>query len=387
MLLTPGRILIAALPYYARLLLATLLGSITLLALFVPDFFTQPTVPIALCTCLLVYFFMSNSELTKRRINELTQQINSTEEASVVTLSYHDTEFNKLAHHINTLLRTLNRKEHLLQSCSQETRYTATELQNSSNAVAVGAQEEYLALDALLLTSKEMSMTIEEILARTNTTSEMASVTRQQSELGQSTLEELKNHITTMESTVSDNQTQMTLLIKATQNISSFVTTIEQITSQINLLALNASIESARAGEAGRGFAVVANEVRLLAEHTENAAQDIGRLVTSINAQVTTSEKTSLQLIDYATTAANSSDRVSATLTAIHKAAQSTQQEIQHSTALIAEFGLANTKMCDRLQDITSVSEQHSQASKDTKNMVKYMKWLSSRLEQKEIEA
>ena len=175
----------------------------------------------------------------------------------------------------------------------------------------------------------------------------------------------------------------MIQLIKTAQDISEFVTTIEQITSQINLLSLNASIEAARAGEAGRGFAVVADEVRLLAKNTENAAQDIGRLVTSIASEVNTSEQTSLKLIELATNAATGSDTAAVSLISIHNAAQLTQEEINHSTRLITEFGIANTKMGERLQNITVVSEQHSQASKDTKDMVKYMEWLSSRLEQK----
>ena len=386
MLLTPGTILIAALPYYARLLIVILLGTITISATFIPGIFTQPHIPITLCTALLVYFSMSTSKLTKQRVKELSHYLTNIEQTPVIKLSYNDSEFNGLANHINGLLRILSRREHLLQSCSQETRYTATELQNSSNAVADGAQEEYLALDALLVTSKEMSLTISDILSRINSTSETASLTRQQSEEGQVALEELKQHINDMQAKVSYNQSQMTQLIKVTQDISSFVSTIEQITSQINLLSLNASIEAARAGEAGRGFAVVANEVRLLAENTEKTAQDIRLLVSSIAAQVQTSEQTSLELMEFSTSVSSGSDKAASSLISIHQAAQSTQEEIHHSTLLIKEFDSANTKMCDRLQNIASVSEQHSQASRDTKDMVKYMEWLSSRLEQKETE-
>ncbi len=231
-----------------------------------------------------------------------------------------------------------------------------------------------------------MSLTIADILSRINSTSDMANLTRQQSEEGQMALEELKQHINDMQSTVTHNQSQMTQLIKVTQDISNFVSTIEQITSQINLLSLNASIEAARAGDAGRGFAVVANEVRLLAENTEKTAQDIRLLVSSIASQVGTSEQTSLELFEFATSVSSGSDKATSSLISIHNAAKSTQEEIQQSTLLITEFDSANTKMCERLQNIASVSEQHSQASKDTKDMVKYMEWLSSRLEQKETE-
>lgn len=383
MLLKPGTILIAALSYYARLLVALLLGVITILAIFSPDTFIETNIIIALTTCLLVYFAMSSCELTQQRINELTQHLKFFEDKGVVNLSYNDPEFNTLAHHINTLLRVINRKEHLLHSCSQETRYTATELQSASNVVADGAQEELLALNALVLTSKEMNKMIENIQASINSTSEMASLTRQQSEEGQTALNNLKQQVHVVQSKVTDNQAQ---LIKTAQDISEFVTTIEKITSQINLLSLNASIEAARAGDAGRGFAVVASEIRLLAENTENTAQDIGRLVESIASEVNTSGQDSLKLIELATNAATDSDTAAASLLSIHNAAQSTQKEINHSTRLITEFGIANTKMGERLHNIAVVSEQHSQASKDTKDMVKYMEWLSSRLEQKEVE-
>ena len=387
MILVPGTILIAALPYFARLGLIAFLSTVSLFAVFVPDITPRTDILIALSISLLAYFAMSSSALTKQRIKELTLHLQNTEQADVVNLSYNDKEFNTLANHINGLLRALNRKEYLLQSCSQETRYTATELQNSSNIVADGAEEEHLALDALVLTSQEMSATIENILSRINTTSNMANETRQQSEEGQVALDALKQQIHVMQSTASNNQTEMSQLIKTAQDISNFVSTIEQITSQINLLALNASIEAARAGEAGRGFSVVADEVRSLAENTEKATKDISHLVASIASQVQTSEQTSLTLIDLAKQSSTGSDSASAALTSIYHAAQSTQEEITHSTRLITEFGLANSNMCERLQHIALVGEKHSQASKDTKDMVKYMEWLSSRLEQKEVTA
>ena len=387
MILAPGTVLIAALPYFARLSLIMFLSAISLFAVFTPNIIPRTDILIALSTSLLAYFAMSSSALTKQRIKELTQHLQDTEQANVVNLSYNDTEFNTLANQINSLLRALNRKEYLLQSCSQETRYTATELQNSSNIVANGADEEHLALEALVLTSQEMNVTIENILSRINTTSNMANETRQQSEEGQIALDALKQQIHVMQSTASNNQTEMSQLIKTAQDIGNFVSTIELITSQINLLALNASIEAARAGEAGRGFSVVADEVRSLAENTEKATKDISHLVSSIASQVQTSEQTSLSLIDLAKQSSTGSNSASASLMSIYDAAQSTQEEITHSTRLIKEFSLANEKMCERLQHIALVGEKHNQASKDTKDMVKYMEWLSSRLEQKEVSA
>lgn len=386
MLLKPGSILIAALPYYARIAIMFVLGFICVLALYWPTLKPQAHALLLISTLLLVYFAMSAHHLTRLRITELNQHLQEYDTDSVLELSHNDKEFNQLASQVNNLLRHLNRKQHLLKSCSQETQYTANELQNSSNKVATGAVEEHQALDTLVNESTAMSLAIDDILTRIQSTLDTAHQTHHQSEEGQVALANLREQISHMQATVVDNQTQMQELIQTTDKIKNFVATIEQITSQINLLSLNAAIESARAGEAGRGFAVVANEVRELASNTEVAAQDIGLMVNSIASQVHASEQTSLKLIDFANRASQGSEEASAALTEIYQAAQSTQTEVKQSLEGISEFQHTNNKMSERLKSIAAVSEQHSKASQDAKDMVKYLEWLSSRLDQKEAQ-
>ncbi|WP_171810309.1 methyl-accepting chemotaxis protein [Marinomonas posidonica] len=361
-----------------------LLGAVCISALYLSFLQPQAQTVILISTCLLVYFAMSANYLTQQRIKELNLHLQTLDTNHTLELSHNDKEFNRLAGQINNLLRHLSRKQHLLKSCSQETQYTANELQNSSNMVAQGAEEEHQALDTLVQESSAMSAAIDDILARIQTTLDMAHQTHSHSENGQVALANLGQQITSMQTTVSDNQAQMQELIQTTEKIRNFVATIEQITSNINLLSLNAAIESARAGEAGRGFAVVANEVRELAASTELAAQDIGLMVNSIASQVHASEQTSLKLIDFANLASQGSGKAHSALSAIYDAAQSTQQEVKQSMQGISEFQHTNNKMSDRLKGISTVSEQHSKASQDAKDMVKYLEWLSSRLDQKE---
>ena len=382
MLFTPGELLISSLSYYGKVIVFLCLGSLTFLMVHNVFNLVFSHWYASLGITLLAYLGLAQSHLTKNRLKDV---LNPQHLSNRVTLSRSDNEFNTIADHINTLTRTLTSKEELLKSCAMEASFTAKELLKSSNEAAEGAMRESQALDQLASTSEEMSTTINDVSMRLDTTTGMASQTLSRSQQGATALKDLADKIDSMNHTVSVNQTQIETLSVAAQNIAEFVTRIGDITEQINLLSLNAAIESARAGEAGRGFAVVANEVRTLAANTETVTNDIAQLVKSMTEQVDSSNRNSGSLISQAQQATSSLTQVQDLLADIRLAAEKTQSDMQLSQTTIHDFQAANDDLCRRLQDIAQVSDKQTQNSQSTKDMVRYLEWLATRLAPQEV--
>lgn len=379
MLLTPGTLLISVLPYYARLAMFLSLGALSLLLLYVLPNLPFGPVLTSIGITLLTYLSMSHVALTKARIHQVLSLQSDTQD-NALQLSSSDPEYNDVANQINSLKRTVGIKNELLMSCATEAKFTATELLKSSDQVAEGAQRESAALDELASTSEEMSTTIGDIADRLSLTTKMAEQTLNRSEVGSNALNELAQRIDQVNDTVQLNQTQMQALSQASSDILEFVGRIGDITEQINLLSLNAAIESARAGEAGRGFAVVANEVRTLASNTESVTKEISVLVSSMDKQVNQSNQNSGVMTQQTKLAQDALQNAQEMLQEIHTAAKQTQSETQLSSSTIQDFRTANDTLCQRLQEIANVSEKQNQNSQNTKEMVRYLEWLSTRL-------
>ncbi|MGF1747345.1 MULTISPECIES: methyl-accepting chemotaxis protein [Vibrio] len=164
------------------------------------------------------------------------------------------------------------------------------------------AQEEFQEIDQLATAMSEMTSTVQTVADHAQNASQLTEQASGQAETGQRFVQGTVTKMNELSNDISASAAAVNQVEERVESIGSVVGTIQGISEQTNLLALNAAIEAARAGEAGRGFAVVADEVRNLAQRTQQATVEIQEMIShlqsSANSAVELMEKSVVEAAD-----------------------------------------------------------------------------------------
>ena len=296
----------------------------------------------------------------------------------VVNMNKRTDEFGQLLNSLETMRTDWQNNVRLIKDAAQSIEEAFTKIDEVTTDMNTRAQESQsrsitvaAAADEMVSTTGDIAKNCESAASNSTQSNE---TTRQGVEKVQRTIEGIQNQV--IKSKEDANNVQS--LVDQAQKIGTIVQTIDDIASQTNLLALNAAIEAARAGEAGKGFAVVADEVRALASRTSSSTSEITKMVSQIQENANTANESMQSSVQNMDNLAVETSTIESLLNDITDQVSSVNAQITQIATAAEQQTTATSEISTNMQDITHSSESLSndcaQAKQEVDNSVKLLR-------------
>ncbi|MEB0105810.1 methyl-accepting chemotaxis protein [Pseudomonas sp. MH9.3] len=281
-----------------------------------------------------------------------------------------------------TMQRDLRGMIEVVRSNAHEVNHMSEQLSHGCHEVANSSQQQSGAASTMAAAASEMTASIEEITRHAGRALDMANQAEALAKDGGRVIHQVVSDMDGIARSAQQSAQVIRTLDKESEAIYSIIQVIKGIADQTNLLALNAAIEAARAGEQGRGFAVVADEVRSLAGRTSASTQEIasmvGRIQQSTREAVTSMEEGVAQVDKGMAVTAE----VERSIREILQATLSTTELVNDISRTIGEQSLASNEISHQVEMIAGMSQNNSRVIGETASTTDHLSGLAGKLSQ-----
>lgn len=287
--------------------------------------------------------------------NDLTKRVNYSARNEIGSMV---TALNAMLDTTQDSMRTIQGKINLVQE-------SATALTGASSQVAESSAVQSNSASAMAASIEELTVSINTVSDSANDAKTLAQQSAQASREGGDIIDKTVAEIGNIDIIVSRASAVIGSLGEDSQRISAVVQVIKDVADQTNLLALNAAIEAARAGEQGRGFAVVADEVRKLAERTTQSTLDIAAMIDTIQKSAKQAVSEMEQVVEQVASGKEMANDAGVRIQEIRQAAERVTDAISEISGALNEQSIASLDIARHVESIAQMTDENQAAAEN----------------------